>query len=276
MVAVTLARKRSRRIVVDGRAYRWRLRSRPTYSRGLCWVPCAYAVEDYDRPGRTLIVRGSFIGSASVGPNPRALAAGSPSSRDDSLGCLPDHSPHSQCAGSRCAPRRFKGRGAARASPRECRAAPAGRTGQVHLGGPAVVLRSLQPAPTATLGHRLPDYPGHTAGLAPSARCPHVGLQRTTIARTATDRHGDPEADHHHGQGTTQAGATAASRASCTGSATTSPRPRSGKSCTTPAWIPHHDEPDPPGGPSCAPRPSTSSPWTSCTSTRYCSKDSTP
>ena len=56
MVAVTLVRKRSRRIVVDGRAYRWRLRSRPTYAQGQCWAPCAYAVEDYDRPGRTLIV----------------------------------------------------------------------------------------------------------------------------------------------------------------------------------------------------------------------------
>ena len=56
MVTVTLTHKRSRRIVVDGRAYRWQLRSRPTYARGLCWTPCAYAVEDYDRPGRTLIV----------------------------------------------------------------------------------------------------------------------------------------------------------------------------------------------------------------------------
>ena len=56
MVAVTLVRKHSRRIVVDGRAYRWQLRSRPTYSRGLCWTPCAYAVEDYDLPGQMLIV----------------------------------------------------------------------------------------------------------------------------------------------------------------------------------------------------------------------------
>lgn len=40
--------------MVDGHAYRWQLRSRPTYSRGLCWTPCRYAVEDNDRPRRRL------------------------------------------------------------------------------------------------------------------------------------------------------------------------------------------------------------------------------
>ncbi|MEU4609338.1 hypothetical protein [Streptomyces umbrinus] len=53
---MTLVRKGSRRIVVDGTAYRWRLRGRPTYSQGLTWLPCTYAVEHADTPGMTLVV----------------------------------------------------------------------------------------------------------------------------------------------------------------------------------------------------------------------------
>ncbi|MFI5875864.1 hypothetical protein ACIBAH_26095 [Streptomyces sp. NPDC051445] len=53
---MALARKGSRRIVVDGTAYRWRLRGRPTYSQGLAWTPCTYAVEHADTPGMTLVV----------------------------------------------------------------------------------------------------------------------------------------------------------------------------------------------------------------------------
>ena len=37
---MALVRKGSRQIVVDGTAYRWRLRGRPTYSQGLAWSPC--------------------------------------------------------------------------------------------------------------------------------------------------------------------------------------------------------------------------------------------
>ncbi|WP_328472653.1 hypothetical protein [Streptomyces sp. NBC_00448] len=53
---MTLAGKGSRRTVVDGAAYRWRLRARPTYSQGLCWSPATYAVESADRPGAVLLV----------------------------------------------------------------------------------------------------------------------------------------------------------------------------------------------------------------------------
>ncbi|MFJ3226955.1 hypothetical protein ACIPJS_26930 [Streptomyces sp. NPDC086783] len=49
-------RKGSRRIVVDGTAYRWRLRGRPTYSQGLAWSPCTFAVEHVDSGGATLVV----------------------------------------------------------------------------------------------------------------------------------------------------------------------------------------------------------------------------
>lgn len=55
-LAMAIGRKGSRRIVVDGTTYRWRLRGRPTYSQGLCWWPCRYAVEHADTPGTTLVV----------------------------------------------------------------------------------------------------------------------------------------------------------------------------------------------------------------------------
>lgn len=55
---MALNKKGSRRITVDGAAYRWRIRRKPSYMQGLCWTPLAYAVElaDDDRPGRTLVV----------------------------------------------------------------------------------------------------------------------------------------------------------------------------------------------------------------------------
>ncbi|MEU1181234.1 hypothetical protein ABZ464_27035 [Streptomyces sp. NPDC005820] len=53
---MAFVRKGSRRIVVYGTAYRWRLRGRPTYSQGLAWSPCTYAVEHADTPGMTLVV----------------------------------------------------------------------------------------------------------------------------------------------------------------------------------------------------------------------------
>ena len=41
---------------MDNQAYRWSLRSRPTYAQGLCWTPCRYVVEAYDQPARKLVV----------------------------------------------------------------------------------------------------------------------------------------------------------------------------------------------------------------------------
>jgi hypothetical protein len=53
---VALGKKGSRRIVIDGTVYRWRLRSRPTYDQAMCWSPCTYAVECADRSGAVLVV----------------------------------------------------------------------------------------------------------------------------------------------------------------------------------------------------------------------------
>jgi hypothetical protein len=53
---MALGRKGARRIIVDGTAYRWRLRRRPTYFQGLAWSPCTFAVEHAESPGTTLVV----------------------------------------------------------------------------------------------------------------------------------------------------------------------------------------------------------------------------
>jgi hypothetical protein len=53
---VGLVREGSRRIVVDGMVYRWRVRGRPTYAQGLAWSPCTFAVEHADTSGATLVV----------------------------------------------------------------------------------------------------------------------------------------------------------------------------------------------------------------------------
>ncbi|WUP91606.1 hypothetical protein OHT77_24125 [Streptomyces sp. NBC_00252] len=52
---MALVRKGSRRIVVDGMVYRWRLGGRPTYFQGMAWSPCTFAVE-HAAPGVTLVV----------------------------------------------------------------------------------------------------------------------------------------------------------------------------------------------------------------------------
>lgn len=53
---MALVKKGSRLIDVDGTAYRWRLRGRPTYDQGLVRSPLAYAVEHADTSGTTLVV----------------------------------------------------------------------------------------------------------------------------------------------------------------------------------------------------------------------------
>ncbi|MFF4656630.1 hypothetical protein [Streptomyces sp. NPDC001381] len=53
---MALVRKGSRRIVVVGTVYRWRLRGRPTYDQGLAQSRCTFAVEHADTPGTTLVV----------------------------------------------------------------------------------------------------------------------------------------------------------------------------------------------------------------------------
>ncbi|MFI9201233.1 hypothetical protein [Streptomyces sp. NPDC053048] len=56
---MALPKKGSRRIVVDGVPYRWRVRGRPTYDQGMGWSPLTYAVEKAESPGTMLVVRTS-------------------------------------------------------------------------------------------------------------------------------------------------------------------------------------------------------------------------
>ncbi|RKN07212.1 hypothetical protein [Streptomyces radicis] len=53
---MALVRKGARRIVVDGTAYRWRVRHKPSYCQALAWSPCTFAVEHADAAGTTLVV----------------------------------------------------------------------------------------------------------------------------------------------------------------------------------------------------------------------------
>ncbi|MEV0192195.1 hypothetical protein AB0I39_27105 [Kitasatospora purpeofusca] len=54
---MALVKKGSRRIVVDGVTYRWRVRHKPTYCQGNGWTPLTFAVEDATTPGTALVVQ---------------------------------------------------------------------------------------------------------------------------------------------------------------------------------------------------------------------------
>ncbi|MFJ9078120.1 hypothetical protein ACIRO3_23155 [Streptomyces sp. NPDC102278] len=54
---VALVKKGSRRFVVDGVTYRWRIRRKPTYCQANGWTPLTFAVEDAAVPGTTLVVQ---------------------------------------------------------------------------------------------------------------------------------------------------------------------------------------------------------------------------
>ncbi|GAA0575421.1 hypothetical protein GCM10009546_42510 [Actinomadura livida] len=53
---MTLAKKGSRHIVLDGSTYRWKVRGRPTYSQGLGESPLTFVVEAADTKGALLVV----------------------------------------------------------------------------------------------------------------------------------------------------------------------------------------------------------------------------
>ncbi|BBH70817.1 hypothetical protein ACTI_75020 [Actinoplanes sp. OR16] len=53
---MTLGAQGSRRIAVDGAAYRWRIRHKPTYCQGMGWSTLTFAVGLADAAGSTLVV----------------------------------------------------------------------------------------------------------------------------------------------------------------------------------------------------------------------------
>jgi hypothetical protein len=54
---MSIPRKGSRRITVDGQTYLWRVRGKPTYSQALAWTPLMVGVEQEGVRGSTLIIR---------------------------------------------------------------------------------------------------------------------------------------------------------------------------------------------------------------------------
>ncbi|WP_440068982.1 hypothetical protein [Streptosporangium sp. OZ121] len=53
---MAIPKKGSRLISVDGIAYRWRIRHKPTYCQANSWGPLTYAVESAEGRGRVLLV----------------------------------------------------------------------------------------------------------------------------------------------------------------------------------------------------------------------------
>ncbi|MFC7529624.1 hypothetical protein [Actinoplanes sp. GCM10030250] len=78
---MALVKKGSRVITVDGLAYRWRVRRRPTYPQGVAATPLSFAVERADRRGAVLIATmpgahpSNWIGAAGVSVVPSIVAA---------------------------------------------------------------------------------------------------------------------------------------------------------------------------------------------------------
>ncbi|MER6574522.1 hypothetical protein [Nonomuraea sp. NPDC001023] len=53
---MAIPKKGSRLITVDGTAFRWRIRHKPTYCQGNSWGPMTFAVEVAGASGRVLLV----------------------------------------------------------------------------------------------------------------------------------------------------------------------------------------------------------------------------
>ncbi|MEU8380346.1 hypothetical protein [Streptosporangium sp. NPDC048865] len=78
---MAIPKKGSRLIGVDGTAYRWRIRHRPTYSQGNGWGPLTYAVEPAEGRGRVLLVKlpcsrpDAWLGERTTTVGPALVAA---------------------------------------------------------------------------------------------------------------------------------------------------------------------------------------------------------
>ncbi|MEN3536390.1 hypothetical protein AAH991_14845 [Microbispora sp. ZYX-F-249] len=78
---MTIPGKGSRPITVDGVAYRWRIRRKPTYSQGNGWSPMTFAVQPAEGPGRALLVSLPFfrpdawLGARTTAVRPALVAA---------------------------------------------------------------------------------------------------------------------------------------------------------------------------------------------------------
>ncbi|MDP9841533.1 hypothetical protein [Streptosporangium lutulentum] len=78
---MAIPKKGSRLISVDGTAYRWRIRHKPTYCQGNGWGSLTYAVEPAGRRGRVLLVElpcsrsDAWLGERTMTVRPALVAA---------------------------------------------------------------------------------------------------------------------------------------------------------------------------------------------------------
>lgn len=78
---MSLVRKGSRLITVNGVVYRWRIRRKPTYSQGIAETPLTFAVEHADMPGAPLVVQtvhnhpGNWMGAPAAATRPADVEA---------------------------------------------------------------------------------------------------------------------------------------------------------------------------------------------------------
>lgn len=77
---MSMPRKGSRRIVVDGRSFRWRVRSQPTYCQANAWSPLTVAVEHEPRGAVLVLVFAgarpdNWIGASMSIATPASVAA---------------------------------------------------------------------------------------------------------------------------------------------------------------------------------------------------------
>jgi len=79
---MALARRGSRRIVVDGLVFRWLVRRRPTYCQALGWSPLTFVAELRDGSGALLVMAlpgahpGNWLGLPGTAVRPATVAAG--------------------------------------------------------------------------------------------------------------------------------------------------------------------------------------------------------
>ncbi|MBB3733248.1 hypothetical protein [Nonomuraea dietziae] len=93
--------KGSRLISVDGTAFRWRIRHKPTYGEGNGWSPLTITIERTEEPGRVLVVSlpcarpDNWHGERTIAVRPALVpdASGEPSNRDGTPGNRARHSP---------------------------------------------------------------------------------------------------------------------------------------------------------------------------------------
>ncbi|WP_030983968.1 hypothetical protein [Streptomyces sp. NRRL S-1813] len=79
---MAIPKKGARPITVDGVAYRWSVRRKPTYSQGVCHAPLSVAVVHGHEPGSVAVLRmphahpDNWMGAPATAVRPAGVARG--------------------------------------------------------------------------------------------------------------------------------------------------------------------------------------------------------